>query len=178
MTPYLSNQILWIIQQHQQTNHLYDGLPYEFHLKLVVKYFNDYKHLLEFEGDEESFYFDIELACWGHDLIEDTRVTYNDVVKNLGEYPAEIIYTLTTNKGRNRKQRANEEYYHGIRNTSNATFVKLCDRLANVRYSSLFKSHMLDVYRRENNDFQKQVADTQQYMQYKDMFVNLNNLLY
>ena len=38
------------------------------------------------------------LACWGHDLIEDTRVSYNDVKGQLGEEAADIIYALTNEK--------------------------------------------------------------------------------
>ena len=44
---YLREKVDWIIQQHKDTNHFYDGeLPYSFHLKMVVNVFEDFKHLL------------------------------------------------------------------------------------------------------------------------------------
>jgi (p)ppGpp synthase/HD superfamily hydrolase len=93
------------------------------------------------------------LASFGHDLIEDTRVSYNDVKKVLGEDAADIIYALSNEKGKNRKERANDKYYTGIRNTPGAVFVKLCDRIANVQYSKMTGSSMFEKYKKENIDF-------------------------
>lgn len=140
----------WCIEQHQKTNHLYDDyLPYEFHLRMVVSVCEEFSYLL---GNDE-FKQNCFLAAWGHDLIEDTRVTYNDVKKVLGEKVADIIYAVTNEKGKNRKERANDKYYEGILNIPGAVFVKLCDRIANVRYSKMVKSSMFDLYKRENIDF-------------------------
>jgi hypothetical protein len=56
-------------------------------------------------------------------------------VKNhLDEGAADIIYAVTNDKGKNRKERAGVKYYEGIRKTPGAVFVKLCDRIANVQY--------------------------------------------
>lgn len=155
----------WILEQHRNTNHMYDGyIPYEYHLKMVNKVGNDFKHLL----DEREFYTGEEivnpvsqvslrgacmLATWGHDLIEDTRVSYNDVKDHLGQEVADIIYAVTNEKGKNRKERANEKYYKGIRVTPGAVFVKLCDRIANVQYSKMTGSRMFEMYKKENTDF-------------------------
>ena len=38
-----------------------------------------------------------------HDVIEDARQIYNDVRQQLGETVAELAYSLTNEKGRNRK---------------------------------------------------------------------------
>lgn len=174
MTP-----IEWCIEQHKKTNHWYDNyLPYEFHLRMVVQVFQDFKHLLPgklyvtshevYRGiwEEEDITNEIiELACWGHDLIEDCRVSYNDCTQNLkvGKYnddhPADIIYAVTNEKGKNRKERANDKYYEGIRNTSGAVFVKLCDRIANVQYSKLTKSRMFEMYKKENEEFVRELSD-------------------
>jgi (p)ppGpp synthase/HD superfamily hydrolase len=166
-------KIGWIINKHKETNHMYDKyLPYEFHLRMVVQVFNDFKHLLPkklFTRSEEVYRgsweeYDIthdviEIACYGHDLIEDTRVSYNDVRSNLDEYYntkspiADIIYALTNEKGKNRQERANDKYYEGIQNTPGAVFVKLCDRIANVQYSKMTKSKMFEMYKKENDNF-------------------------
>lgn len=89
----------------------------------------------------------------GHDLIEDTRVSYNDVKDHLGQEAADIIYAVSNEKGKTRKERANTTYYKGIRETPGATFVKLCDRIANVQYSKMTGSRMFEMYKKENSNF-------------------------
>lgn len=141
-------RIEWIIFQHSKTNHFYDTyLPYEFHLRMVVKVCQEFNHL------EEKIWHDVELACWGHDLIEDCRVSYNDCKKMLGEDVAEIIYAVTNEKGKTRSERANGKYYKEMAQVPGAVFVKLCDRIANVQYSKMTKSPMFEMYKKENSDF-------------------------
>lgn len=151
----------WCIEQHQNTNHFYDEyLPYEFHLRMVVKVANEFIELLPDKASTNfrSFKMNVILACWGHDLIEDTRVSYNDVKEHLGEVAADIIFAVTNEKGKTRAERANENYYKGIRDTEGAVFVKLCDRIANVQYSKMTKSRMFDAYKKENGHFMIQLG--------------------
>ena len=148
----MEEKIQWCIEQHRKTNHFYDTyLPYEFHLRMVhqvaVQFLPQVTNRLKFASAE------IQLACYGHDLIEDCRVSYNDCKRQLGEVVADIIYAVSNEKGKNRKERANEKYYEGIRNTTGAIFVKLCDRIANVQYSKLTKSEMFEMYKKENKQF-------------------------
>jgi (p)ppGpp synthase/HD superfamily hydrolase len=150
-------KINWIIEQHSGTNHMYDKyLPYEMHLRMVANVADKFMYIMVpkerlHPGDPEVIKF--RLASFGHDLIEDTRVSYNDVKKVLGEDAADIIYALSNEKGKNRKERANDKYYEGIRNTPGAVFVKLCDRIANVQYSKMTGSSMFEKYKKENIDF-------------------------
>jgi hypothetical protein len=46
-----------------------------------------------------------------------------------------------------------DEVYQDIRNTPGATFVKLCDRIANVLYSRMMGSDMFKKYKDENPHF-------------------------
>jgi len=149
------DKIKWILKQHESTNHMYDTyLPYEFHLRMVAKVVEKFIELIPNLNDGETALRDtVILAAYGHDLIEDTRVSYNDVKENLGLGSADIIYACTNEKGKNRKERANEKYYEGIRNTQGAVFVKLCDRIANVQYSKMTGSCMFDMYKKENINF-------------------------
>jgi (p)ppGpp synthase/HD superfamily hydrolase len=149
------DKIKWILKQHESTNHMYDTyLPYEFHLRMVAKVAEKFIELIPNLNDGETALRDtVILAAYGHDLIEDTRVSYNDVKENLGLGSADIIYACTNEKGKNRKERANEKYYEGIRNTQGAVFVKLCDRIANVQYSKMTGSCMFDMYKKENINF-------------------------
>ena len=150
----------WCIAQHAQTNHFYgEGgyIPYRFHLEMVVQ---EVKRHLAFNASyvnkNPEFADKVIKAAWGHDTMEDTRVTYNDVIKACGRNDkavAEIIYALTNEKGRNRAERANDKYYKGIRETEGASFVKFCDRIANVKYSKMFGSSMFEMYRKENEGF-------------------------
>ena len=129
-------------QLHESVNQFYDGdKPYGYHLDMVAKEVYAYGHLvLVGEADLLPLF----MGAWFHDSIEDARVSYNDVKKialklGLTEEQAfmasEIVYALTNEKGRNRKERAGKRYYEGIRNTPYAPFVKMCDRMANIRYS-------------------------------------------
>ena len=182
--------VKWCIEQHTNTNHFYDTyLPYEFHLRMVNQVACDFGYLLDntvdyYTGEpyrgpmqgQTTLMHACMMATWGHDLIEDTRVSYNDVKCVLGQESADIIYAVTNEKGKNRKERANNRYYEGIRNTKGAVFVKLCDRIANVQYSKMTKSRMFEMYKTENVEFEKMLG---RYTDYKDlevMFQYLDNL--
>ena len=125
-----------------------EGLPYSYHLAQVRSVAYQFKHLIPEEFHEQVF-----AACWLHDTIEDARQTYNDIKKEFGEEVADIVYALTNEKGRNRKERANYKYYAGIRETRFAPFVKMCDRIANVKYSQSSGSKMFAMYHKENGEF-------------------------
>jgi (p)ppGpp synthase/HD superfamily hydrolase len=192
------NSSKWIIEQHANNHHLYDDyLPYEYHLRAVIRAFEKFKHLLPekmyttetqvyrntWETDDITQYV-IRTACWGHDLLEDTRLSYNDVKEALDGYNSnetyivDIIYALTNEKGKTRKECANEKYYTGIRNTPGAVFVKLCDRIANVEYSKMTGNSMFDKYAKEQYEFQRMLGRYTDYKELEPMFVYLDTLLF
>jgi (p)ppGpp synthase/HD superfamily hydrolase len=115
-------------------------------------------------------------------LIEDTRVSYNDVKNRLDNagysYIVDIIYAVTNEKGKNRNERANEKYYEGIRSTPGAVFVKLCDRIANVQYSKMMKSRMFEMYGKEQFKFQKMLGRYTDNQELEPMFAHLDKLLF
>lgn len=163
-------KIAWIIDQHRSTNHKYGDENYDFHLQMAVDVFEEFAYLLE---DFNEMYDHVLLATWGHDLIEDTRNDFNSVKEALGPVAANIIYAVTNEKGKNRKERANEKYYIGIRETGGATFVKLCDRIANVGHSLNTNNGLLEMYRKENEAFVKAIDAHK----YPEMLDRLNSLL-
>lgn len=149
---------------HQSVNQVYgDDLPYGFHLDMVVEGVCFYGHLVcACEEDLVPLFF----GSYFHDSIEDTRQTYNDIMKKARKWmtdeqalmATEIVYALTNDKGRTRAERAGERYYQGIRETPYAPFVKLCDRLANVTYSCSIDSgrngsRMREIYKDEMKHF-------------------------
>lgn len=167
--PTLEERAKWFAYYHHGvTLHMYGGQPYfDGHLTKVVDVAKRFIHLIR-----EDLRDPVLAACWAHDTIEDTRVTYNDVKSILGEEVAELVYAVTNEKGKNRKTRAGDKYYRGIRATPRATFVKLCDRIANIEASG--DGSMRDVYRRENEDFYMQLHDSTAYDQ---MWIHLDKLL-
>jgi (p)ppGpp synthase/HD superfamily hydrolase len=157
----------WCIAQHRNTNHFYsEYLPYEFHLRMVAQVCQDFEHLLDNVNDyytgkrptyDDNTSVTLREACYrasyGHDLIEDARQSYNDVKGVLGQEAADIVFAVTNETGKSRKERANAKYYEKIRNTNGAIFVKLCDRIANVQYGKLTKSRQVEMYRKELPEF-------------------------
>lgn len=154
---------------HESVNQFYDkDKPYGFHLDMVAKGVYNYGHLVL--ADEQDL-LPLFMGAWFHDSIEDARVSYNDVKKialtfGLNEeqtfMAAEIVYALTNDKGRNRKERAGKRYYEGIRITPYAPFVKMCDRMANIRFScgcyNMGNLRMAKVYEDEMPYFERSLA--------------------
>ena len=102
----------YAIDCHSKTGHLYDGKPYETHLQMVFNTAKKFIHLIPDEHQEN-----VLAGCWVHDVIEDCRQTYNDVKNVTNVEVAELAYALTNEKGKTRKERANDKYYEGIRQT-------------------------------------------------------------
>jgi len=152
---------------HRSVNQTYgDGLPYGYHLDMVVDAVREFGYLVC--ADEDDI-IPMLFGGYFHDSIEDARQTYNDVMNRarmmMTEQQAlmatEIVYALTNDKGRTRAERAGERYYEGIRKTPYAPFLKLCDRLANVTYSCSTgdkdNQRMKRVYQDEMEHFLKSI---------------------
>ncbi len=123
-----------------------DEVPYATHLAMVVT-------VLARFG-----YTDPAMVCsaWLHDSIEDTNTSYNDIANKFGNEVAERVYAVTSELGRNRKER-NAKTYPKLRTAMpQARALKLADRIANVEYglANLGKN---DMYAREHADFYAQV---------------------
>lgn len=165
----LAQTIKYAIQCHRETNHEYDGMPYEFHLKMVADTAEEFIELIPEHARET-----VLAACWVHDCIEDCRQTYNDVKEATNEQIAELAYALTNEKGKTRAERANDKYYEGIRNTPYASFIKACDRIANVKHSrDKGNPRMLKIYTGENPKFVAKIYHSA----YQPLYDRLESLL-
>ena len=142
----------YAIKKHKNVNQKYGSYDYDFHLNMVYETAQKFIHSIEVDEREN-----VLAACWVHDIIEDARETYNDVKKETNETIAELAYALTNEKGRNRAERANDKYYKGIRATKNASFIKFCDRIANVTHSKNNGSRMFEQYKEENENFTSKI---------------------
>lgn len=140
-------------------------LPYSFHLDLVTGNAEVFYEYISWHGEDwvSQPTFDVKMAkcvAMGHDLIEDARLTYNDVLSELvftvPELPnvrndiADAIFACTECRGKTRKERHSEYYYSTLLQNDLAIYVKLCDIMANVQFSKMTHSSM---YKRYQNEF-------------------------
>jgi len=137
----------YLVAEKAHANQTYDIYPYFYHVKMVAKIAEDL-------GYDES----IVIACILHDTLEDTTLSYNDVKKAFGFEIAEIVYAVTDELGRNRKERK-VKTYPKIRNNWKAVAVKLCDRIANVRQSKDYNKEKFSMYKKENDSFIENIVN-------------------
>ena len=171
---------------HTDVNQFYDGKPYIVHPQMVYDYGCKYAHLLSY------YYTEYEIgvvlcACWTHDLIDDCRKTYADIRDDLARSTgrsisllestaiADITFALSNEKGKLRRDRENEKYLSAIADSPLATFAKLCDRLANVKYSKENEGgdHKLEMYKKGYGFFKEKLFK----IAFKEMFNELDELL-
>lgn len=164
----LQKTIAYATARHLAVNHKYGKEDYLFHLKMVCAVAERFIYLVD-ERERENVY----CGCWVHDIIEDARETYNDVLQHTNKTIAELAFALTNEKGRNRRERANEKYYKEMHEIPNAVFIKFCDRIANITHSKTQSSKMFEQYKKENKNFIKQLYRPE----LADMIHHLDQLL-
>lgn len=120
----------------------YDGQPYYYHLEQVVDI------LKEFGFTEDKYI----ISGYLHDTLEDTPISYNDIKNKFGEEIADIVYCVTDELGKNRKERKLKTYPKIASNTD-AIIIKLADRIANVKNSIRKKPELASMYKKEFSDF-------------------------
>jgi guanosine-3',5'-bis(diphosphate) 3'-pyrophosphohydrolase len=121
----------------------YGNAPYSIHLEAVVEVMKRFIYYIS-EDKREIVY----AAGYGHDLIEDTEISESYLINNFGYEVADIIYRVSNERGRDRKER-NFKTYPKIWRNDLAIFVKLCDRIANTTNSknsghSMYKKYQLE----------------------------------
>lgn len=140
-----------VCASHERCGNLYSGYPYKLHLDAVVNVGRQYLDLI----DEEDK-FDVLCALSLHDSMEDCRMNWNDIVKCSSRKTADIVYNVTNELGRNRKERS-QKTYPKIATCRLSTFVKLCDRIANMKFSYFCNDAkgMFSLYKSEHPEFYK-----------------------
>lgn len=119
-----------------------DEVPYSTHLQAVVNV------LARFDSTEPV----MVCAAWLHDTIEDTGTSYNDIGSRFGSDVADLVFAVTSELGRNRKER-NMRTYPKIRAGGYwALRLKLADRIANVEYGAA-TGGKVDMYAKEFRAF-------------------------
>ena len=168
---------------HESVNHTYDGHNYVLHLDAAIavgkefeldlfEYHRSLKNLMSIEEYDIFISNSLWNAIYFHDVEEDCRMTYNNIKDLIGTTAADIVHAVTNHKGKTRDERANDLYYQEIRETPGASFVKMCDRIANARYSQLMGSTMYDKYKKENENFMTKV-DADRFPRMKECLINI-----
>lgn len=130
---------LFAVKAHM--NQYYDEVfPYEKHLDDVVEVIKSF-------GFSGKFI----IAAWLHDALEDTGVSYNDIKKHFGEEVAEMVYCVTDELGRNRKEKKAKTLPKTASNPD-AIILKLADRIANIEHG-LKSGGKTEMYKKEYSEF-------------------------
>jgi (p)ppGpp synthase/HD superfamily hydrolase len=120
----------------------YGNFPYTKHLDDVVEV------LERFDINDPN----IIIAAYLHDTLEDTKITPLDIINNFGYDVYCLVYAVTDEKGNNRKERKLNSYPKILSNPK-AIYVKCADRIANVENCIKSNRNLLEMYRKEMNDF-------------------------
>ena len=133
----------FLLAEHAHKNQMYGIYPYIFHPREVVAV----AELMGF-GD------DVKIPCALHDCIEDDALSFNDIKNEFGEKIAEIVFCVSDELGRNRKERKAKSYPK-IRSNKTAIIVKICDRYANIEFSATRDKGKLQMYINEMPEFRE-----------------------
>jgi len=121
-----------------------DGRPYTAHLADVVGVLDAYG----ISGEP------MVAAGWLHDTVEDTGVTIEDIKESFGDLVADMVYAVTDEPGKNRRER-HEATYPKTAGNPGGVIIKLADRVANVQNCWDTQNSMLFMYQREYKGFRK-----------------------
>lgn len=93
-------------------------------------------------------------AGWLHDTLEDTKLTGPEIEKQFGPTVATLVALVTDKSGKSRKER-HQATYPGIAQNIGACYVKLCDRIANVRNClETGNTKLFNMYYKERDEFE------------------------
>ena len=155
--------------KHPGETQRYGTAPYSVHLDAVVNNVIKYKKYLTYQE-----YPILIKAAYCHDLIEDTDVDINKLKEKTDPEVAELVYLVSNERGRTRKER-NFKTYPKIWNNPLAKFLKLCDRIANTKNSRETGHRMYKVYCDEYPVFRYALKEKNS-DQYAEMWNELDEL--
>lgn len=146
----------------------YAELPYVFHLDYVFSGFMKFpikeESLLDFGFDKSELLKIIGLAIYTHDVIEDTKITREDLAFEFNQILADGVSNLSNIEGKNRKETISltNQKYSSFKTTNIdeyiALLVKPYDRWGNFHYSIETKNkRMAKLYFDEYRAFRKAV---------------------
>lgn len=139
----------------------YDEIfPYEKHLEDVVSVIKRFGYAGRYI-----------ISGYLHDSIEDGDISYRKIKSYFGKEVAEIVYCVTDEQGRDRKEKKLKTLPKTASNES-AIIVKLADRIANIEHGGKVK-----MYKKEYKQFCKYLRHEDQDVTCKAMWEYLDELL-
>lgn len=159
----ISEALLFARKAHKGQK--YGDKPYYYHIKNVVDL------CITMNYSEE-----IIIAAALHDVLEDTKIGYQEIKNKFGEEVAEIVYCVTDELGRNRKERKLKTYPK-IRENWKATVVKICDRISNIEHSKLTDKKKLNMYLSEQYDFFLNLKNSKHPSQVDELWFKLDKIV-
>lgn len=126
---------------HNEANCTYDGNGYMTHVNLVVGMVEVYKTVFKYPIDRDLTI----AAAYCHDLIEDTKESYNDVSMVIGKDAADVVLAVTDVSAENRLMKHLLTMGKTVMNYR-AIILKMCDICANATYSRTHGGSMYKKY--------------------------------
>lgn len=133
------NALFFASIMHQGQKRKYTGEPYIEHPKAVARIINDY--MTNFD-DIPLFAFSpldfarMKSAAYLHDVVEDTKATYNQIEKICDKETKQLVYYVTDEsnpKDGNRKERKQKYLQKILESPYDAKCLKIADILSNLR---------------------------------------------
>jgi hypothetical protein len=139
---------------------------------MVHDFYKKYEHYLT---PEQSII--IEKALWFHDVEEDCGQSYYTISKIIGVEAADVVFNVTNEQGKSRKEKILKTLYK-TSTTYESTFLKICDRLANMTFSfrEKLKNEQSDMYDTYVNEYYILRYTLNRNNWFKDMWVELDGL--
>jgi (p)ppGpp synthase/HD superfamily hydrolase len=122
---------------------MYGDKPYVAHIDHVVRVLVSFGY----SGDH------ILAAGYLHDVLEDTHVTCEDLAREFPASAVKLVFAVTDEPGRNRKERKAKTYPKIVAAGDAAVAIKLADRIANVQAAIKAGSRHVEMYRNEHSAF-------------------------
>ena len=103
--------------------------PYYFHCFIVAD-------ILKTDKKLNDLNFGLTVA-YLHDILEDTEVTYDELVKNFGKEVADAVQSLSKNPALPREEQMNDSLNRILSQRQEVASVKLADRICNLRFKDI-----------------------------------------
>ncbi len=136
-TEKLLQEALMVSEKWHRTQKYDDIFPYTKHINDVVEV------LKRFDFKSNKMLIGAAL----HDILEDTGLSYSDIKRHFGLDVAEMVYCVTDEMGRNRKEKK-EKTLPKTASNPDSIILKLADRIANIEHGG-----KIDMYAKEYKEF-------------------------
>ena len=126
---------------YNNANCKYDNKEYIFHADMVTDIIKEHKNIFINQNDFDVTY----ISGFFHDLIEDAKLSYNNILAESNKDVADIVLSVTDVPGENRLMRHLLTMPKTVKDYR-AIVLKLCDIHANASYSKANGTSMYKKY--------------------------------